>query len=254
MTKEIKDVINKILSYDIENPKLFGSLIADVIFDKQTAALLIDNDSHCFLLHSSELKFSELYQTITKLLSVLSYLEANGLIYRQCDDCRDELTVFYEGSNDLKQLTGGRSYRLGNGYNLQKEKDKYQVTTSDNKTVLPECHNMSALYKEISYYMKSFIYPASGLSAYVDHNYLSDNDYQSKKSLCVSRLSLWTAVVVACLSPIISLLLGNKWGVTEIKEDQYEQFMKRTAITDTIIIDRRDTIVEFVHDTIYTKK
>ena len=254
MTEEIKDVISKILSYDIENPKLFGSLLADVIFKKQEAAIVMDNDEHCFLIQTSVRKYSELYQTITKLLSVLSYLETNGLIYRQSDDCKDKLTVFYEGSNDLKQKTDEYSYGLGNGYKLQIENDKYQISTTDNRIVLSECHNISALYKELSYFLQSFIYPAAGLSEYVAHDYLSDNDYQSKKSLCVSRLSIWIAIGIACLSPIASLILGNRWGVTEIKESQYKQFIQRTAITDTIVVNKRDTIVEYVHDTIYTIK
>lgn len=254
MTEEIKDVIRKILSYDIENPMLLGTLVADVIFKKQDSAIVMDNGGHSFLIHSSKRKFSELYQIITKLLSVLSYLETNGLIYRQCDDGRDELSVFYEGCNDLKRSTDGHTYSLGNGCRLQLEDGKYQIVSSANKLVLSECHNISALYKELCYYLNSFVYPAAGLSDYVAHGYLSKTDYQNKESLCLSRSSIWVAVGIACLSPIICLLLGNHWGVTEIKESQYKQFMQRTAITDTIVIEQYDTIVKFVYDTVYIKK
>lgn len=254
MPEEIKDIISKIISCDIEHPMLLGTLISDVVFKKQEAAIVMDDDRHCFLVHSSRCKFDNLYQVFTKLLSVLSYLETNALIYRQCDDAMDELTVFYDGCNDLKQLADGYTYSLGNGYKLQKEDEIFQITSSDNKQVLSECHNISALYNELCYYLKSFVYPAAGLSDYVAHDYLSENDYHSKNSLRVSRCSVWVAVCIACLSPIVSLLLGNQWGVTEIKESQYNQFIQRTATTDTVILEKHDTIVEYVHDTFYTKR
>ena len=251
MTEEIKRIIEKLLSYDIENPKLFGVLISDVVFKKLDSAMILDNKGHSFLIHSSSHKFGDLYQKITKLLSVLSYLEANGLIYRQCDDNKDELTVFYEGSNDLKRTTDGHAFTLGNGNTLLCQDNKYQVA-SGQKIVLAECHNISALYKELCYYLQSFIYPANGLSDYVAHDYLSENDYESRKSLRISRFSVWVAVGIACISPLFSLWLGNLWGVTEIKDSQFRQFIQRTAIKDTVKNNRRDTIVKF--DTVYIKK
>lgn len=60
------------------------------------------------------------------------------------------------------------------------------------------------------------------------------------------------ALIIACASPIVTLLLSNKWGVTTITEPQFNSIVKgielqrQTKEVDSVIVEQLDSILKVI--------
>lgn len=209
-----------------------------LVFVHQKSAYLICND----------IEKEEQLGVLTELFSYLRYAEDNHLIYitkASRIPLRD--FNFYENHVHFDRQTLPIDYDLGNGLVLRNESDdKYIYIKADStKKVLSNYVDVSFLFEDIKKYLFGQIHPAYGLKKFIEQGYLSDQDFYANESLSRSRTSIWVAIGIATLSPLITVLIGNAFGKTSLKESQYKGLKELTVFHDTVENIMHDTIVEY---------
>lgn len=193
---------------------------------------------------------------LIELFSYLRYAEDNHLIYiTKAKKMPLRGFNFYENHIRFEPCTLPSESDLGNGVILRDERDnKYIYNIADrHKKILSEYVDVTFIYEDIEKYLFGQIHPAYGLRMFIEHGYLSDQDFYSNKSLSRSRTSIWVAICIAALSPLITVLIGNTFGKTTLRESQYKGLKELTICHDTVENIVHDTIVEYKEVVKYRK-
>lgn len=213
---------------------VFGDFISPECFHQGKSALVLSTDS-VYIIGDTQETVKAKFLQITELLSLLRYMEENHIIYLLHQHQIDDLTILYQDCNDLKRQQDGLHYEMGNGHQLYINGDIIEIHDGNNTPILQHQLEVSSLRTEIVNFLFAFVYPTAALEKFIEHDFLTENDYHNRLSVRLSRRSLWIAVFVAAISPLLSLCLGNRWGVTHLDEKQYDRLIKTNQDTETII-------------------
>ena len=224
MEKVNKEIIKALAKKGFDEYKPFGQGVAEHLFRRKECALLCQ-DKHYTLILAPNADAKKSLQTLVELFSLLRYMEQEHIIYVQAGEAQEEDFIFYYGCNDIKKSTAHHGYELGEGYILKSDQGSYLIQLNDN-ALLSQNVNLDFLSSEVERYLCGRILPTAAINDYIAHDYLSDNDYNSKQSLRVSRSSVVVALIIACLSPIVTLWLTNRWGILTIEGTQYNTIIE----------------------------
>lgn len=248
-TMEVQNeiVIKAIAAQTFEDNKPFGQAMSHLLFPKNQKALLY-MDGHFILLLSNDADATNEIKNLIDLFSHIRYMENEHIIYVQNGENQDADYLLYEGCDDMRKLSILQGYDLGCGYELKTEQDVYFVCLNDGSKVLSQNVNIDFLAEEIKKYLEGRIFPTIAVNRLIKQNYLSDNDYNNQQALKISRNSILVALLIACISPLITLLLSNKWGKATINDTQFETILKNigekaiSADTTVMRLQSMDTI------------
>lgn len=249
MEEENKNIIKAIAAQTFDDNKPFGQVMSRLLFPRGKKALLC-KDGHFILLLSSNADATNNIKTLIEILSHLRYMENEHIIYVQNGEKQDADYLFYDGCNDMKKLSTLQGYDLGDESELKTEQGCYYIGLKDGTKVLSQNVNIDFLSDEIKKYLECRIFPTVAVNRLIKQDFLSDNDYNNKQALTISRISIWVALGIACLSPFITLVLSNKWGKATINDTQYESILnslgEKTIPTDTAVIIQQtmDTVLK----------
>lgn len=247
MDKQNEDIIKAMAAQTFDDNKPFGQAMSHLLFPKNKRALLCIN-GHFVLLLSNDADVANDIKTLIELLSHLRYMESEHIIYVQKGECQNADYLLYEGCDDMRRVSTLQGYDLGSGYELKSDQGNYYVSLHDGSKVLSQNVSIEFLADEIKKYFESRIFSTAAVTQLINHNYLSENDYNSQQALKLSRRSIWVAMAIACFSPIVTLWLSNKWGKSTINETQYETILKK--IGETTPVDANFTMIQNFKDTV----
>lgn len=220
----------------------FGEFIAPEYFALGHRALLLSVDN-VYLLGRTAEDVNESFMLLTELLSLLRYMEENHIIYILDNHHFDDYNILYECSCDMKRQQNGHLYDMDNGHFLKVDNDDFEILDNQNKPILQSFSNISILKTEVVHYLFSNIYPTVGLRQFIEHDFLTDTDFFNRESVRLSRCSLWMAVFVAAISPLFSIYLGNRWGVTKLDECQLRLLLNESNSSATTT-----KAIEYTHE------
>ncbi len=220
-----KKIIIKFAQQGFDEVKPFGQSVANILFARGERALLHIDGHYSILLESGTDATKEL-RMLTELLSYLRYMEQAHIVYVQSGENHDNNFVFYSDCDDMKKLSAKHGYDLGAGVVLNETLGNYQISDNDSATVLNQMINIDFISEEVEKYLCGRLLPTAALQLFIEHGFLSENDYNNRQALKISRRSIIVALLIACLSPIVTLWMTNKWGISTIEETQYSTLIE----------------------------
>ena len=250
MDKVIKEIIDSIDKQPLTIEASFGYNVSNVLFRKGEKALLRIDGKYCLLLGES-IDAAESTRMLLELFSYLRDMEKEHIIYVQQSLGDKDSFLFYEECKDLRWSQASQRYNMGDNCYLKELKGQFQIFDNGN-VVLKQAVNLDFLSDEIEQYLCSLIYPTNTLKRFIKQGYLSDNDYYNNEAQSLSRKSIIVALIIACVSPIVTLLLSNQWGVTTIIDSQYSsigeviELQKQTKAKDSVIIGQLDSVLKVI--------
>lgn len=220
MRSEVESVIRQLAGVDISKLLPFGSQFSDTLFTIGKRAIVKDKEKYWLLLPKESNKNEE-FKLLTELFSYLRYMEESHILYVKGSE--HPVDVLIQGLNDKCFNSASQNYDLGNGCLLSYGEDQFSITCRDNtKFNLTESEDISLLAAEIEHYLLGYIYPTASLHDFIQHGYLSPSDFQSKKTIGISRVSIIVAIAIALFSPILTVFIGNRYGKTTIVQHQFD--------------------------------
>lgn len=246
MEKNNKKIITLISNIKIDCVDRLGDLISPLLFKEQKCALFLSvkekNVSILLPPNSSQEELHNKFIMLTDLVTLLKYLEKNRLIYIIPQEETYFSEFYYQNKQDYCKTQSEDIIKINKYEVLKNEmiKSVYRGGTIVLQTVNPIT---TVLYSDLMYYLNSIIYPTAELKKYIQRNFKSEELYISTKSIIISRISIVVAVVIAVLSPIITLYLSNKYGITKLDEIQFKKIINCISLEnqnrvgcDTLII------------------
>ena len=251
MHERNREIFNFIVNNEQQN-QFWGNDVRTLLCPDGQVDLLVTLYNQKAYLLCTEGDSKNQLKIFVELFSYLRYAEENHLIYVKNNVIpTNRMYNFYENHDEFNTSALNTDYDIGNGHLLHVAAGdiySYDVRNPKGK-ILSEYVDVSFLYNEITHYLFGTIHAAYGLKTFIEHDYLSDQDYYSNYSLNISRRSMWIAIAVAVLTPVVTILLGNGIGRVRLVDEQYEGLKTLTTIFDTVEVVRHDTT--YIHDTIY---
>lgn len=226
MEKLNKKIIKAFAQQGFDEVKPFGQSVAHILFARGERALLHINGHYSILLQKDADATKEL-RTLAELLSYLRYMEQEHIVYVQYGETQSNDFVFYSGCYDMKKSSAIQGYELGDGVILKETTGTYQIIANGNTTVLSQEVNIDFITEEVEKYLCGRLLPTAVLQSFINHGFLSENDYNNHQALRISRRSILVALIIASLSPIATLWMTNKWGISTIEETQYSTIIEK---------------------------
>lgn len=228
-----KQIIDSIQQQSITKMNRFGVEIAPILFRKQDFAICLSKQEGLveFLLPKVCDNWTYKFKSVTLLISMLKLLEFKGLIYVVTHEIDDFSFLYYESVTDFKQATDG--IKINDDETLCEGSDGGHVIQCNGTDGLYTKFSTPVIYRDIIYYLNSYILPTAALDEYVSHGYRFDEDYRSFKSDRISKWSIAVAITIAVVSMIVSISTNQKGTVVNIFKLEYPQ-IKTEQKCDTI--------------------
>lgn len=252
----IHRIIKSIEEEELQHPQLFGALLDEIFLGPHHYALYIDDlDNHIVLL--KELRNSNGYwddeynviKFLFNLLNTLKFLEEKRFVYcvpptYECDK------LIYSEADDFYAIKEDYKYRINATKTFERYEGKWAIL-QENEILFRESFRFKdqtfALLKK---YLSNYILPTNRLSEYIQLEYQTKNEYNTKKSIKIAELGVVIAIVIGLLSlsisPIINTCVGNKYGKTKLNQRQFDTIISKQdsikIIRDTLILNRPDTV------------
>lgn len=227
ISKTGKDIIRLIVKQPEGKLDVLGASLTGRIFGLDKIGVFIRKEQGSSLLFPVNPACAENVRRskreLVSLLSLLTYLEDEGLIFVIdgnmsdtfffCD--ADDPVVGNDGSTQYYNYEKGR-IEIENG--LYKAKDKFGTTLmsgTDSSPVLSSCMN---------HFLTGEIYATESLRELVANDFKSQDELQYEKELKYTRRGLYISLValgISMFSNIISIPLSNKFGTSTINSNQF---------------------------------
>ena len=232
MTREVKQIISAIANTKFSNEKVLGDLIAPILFKKGETAFCVLEDKSCYLLtrdNESEAIVKMKLNTLFELLSTLESLIKDKAIFLLPQEL--SLSLYYEGKSYLEIGQDPTSAKINDRVVFDYSNEPF--INCGGKIILTATPIADVLGNEILRYLSSIVLPTASLKEYVKRSCRTEGQH----ALHLSKVNMWVAVVVACLSPWLALFLNNKLGRTTINEEQINQvILKEEEISSNVQI------------------
>lgn len=245
-------IIKGIADQRLDNCISFGQSIAHLLFCKAKRALLYI-DGRFILLIAEEMDATQELQLLIELISYLRDMEEAHIIYVQKNDEDADSFIYYERCNDMKWMFASQSYDLGNGCTIKHSNGLFLLNDVQGKVVLSQNVELDFLTEELRLYFGGRLFPTSALKDFIKHGFLSVNDYNNRQALRMSRWSIAVALLIACISPIVSIFMSNKLGETTLTPKQYDLLIDeirkddRLDEAETTIIKQLNNIATLIY-------
>ncbi len=242
MTTVIQTIIDDLLEIDVQYPEVFGNLISKYLFKDGESALVI-NGQRSYLLVRKTATDSFVHSKILLLLELIAVFES---LQKSHDililnSVRDPICVYYDAKEQLNNIMHDM-YRLSDNQVLILGTHNRISINKDSTPLLSKAIELTSLQTEFAKYMSSVILPTSGLSKFKENGYVDNDVFLNMRSLKVSRLSVIVAIILAVLSPIISIVLSNAMSYSKIEGKQFKQIIE--TIQTSKIIHRDSSSIE----------
>ncbi len=248
-SKTVKNIIDCINKTNITDAQMLGVEISGILFSEKESALVIEDDQAVLICANDE-KSKEKIAILSELFSLMQYMEANHIIYVVKQEMEGQI-IFQHNVNDLKEDGVPGEFNLGNSNKFINHGGRYFIENKNGSVKLNHNTDLSFLYDECIHYFCSIILPTALMGEFISHKYMSPNDYFTKKSITIARNSMIVAVIIACLSPIVSVKISNEYGYSTINKSQFDSLVN--AVSNTTISLRHDTVKQFVPDSFKRK-
>lgn len=229
METKNKKIIKTITNLGITCQDKLGDIIAPIIFESDTCALCLSRNTKSveLLVPTNEKeKHYEMFLLLTELISLLRELEIKHLIYviKQTEDVFSEF--YYQGKKDYKTTQINLEIKINDTCVLRTEENGLHAIYKNGYRILLGIVGPSAIYSDLMYFLNSIVYPTSGLKKYIERDFKSEETYLSIRANKISKISIWIAVFIALISPLVSVWWSNQHGISRIDESQYERLIK----------------------------
>lgn len=234
MTTVIKTIVDDLLKVDIQYPEVFGNLISKYLFKDGESALVI-NGQRTYLLVRKTATDSFVHSKILLLLELIAVFESLQKSHDilVLNPVGDSISVYYDGKEQLTSIAHD-IYKLSDNQVLTLEIHNQISINKNSSPLLSKAIELTSLQTEFTKYMSSVILPTSGLRKFKENGYVDNEIFLNMRSLKVSRFSVIVAIILALLSPIISIVLSNAFSHSTIQESQFQQIVE-TIQTSKII-------------------
>ena len=242
MEKLSKQVIKEILRTDLSQEiSPLGEKLACVLFKRGKLAMSVQVDGRGeeILLPAalSQHLVQKVLLDLTDLIATLSYLEKSRLIILV--KLETPFTgVFYEGSDKFEGGQLPHVFHLSNDLTLTTKTNEATRLMENKELVLEGCSVAEAISKPLAYFLCNMVMPTQALKEYVDRNYKTREEQLTRRGLRYSVISMILAVIVAAVSPIGTVWIVNKHGVSTIRQEQFDSLLHTARpvriVTDTI--------------------
>lgn len=235
MQKTIKNVLESIKDCKLGSGTRLGELLETNLFKKQ--ALLIDESGKVFML-TSDWDKDGLF--LTDLISVLRELEGNNLIYVSGSNNFENICLFYEKQSKCETTQFEGRFDIGDGQTLVKKDDIAWIENNGKKTLTGMLIS-DILAKEVVRYLTSVVYPTEGLKEYIKRGYQTEESRLSKRANTISVVSVVIAIIIAVLSPFLTVWWSNTHGKSTITDNQFNRLIDsissvKVQKTDTVFV------------------
>lgn len=230
MDSRIKDIIKKIVKIDISNPvDILGDVAADILFKKGKSAFFVNNENNkvALLLPPNTKSYirKEEILLLTELLAVLQNLENKGLIY--VDDTYSlPQYLFYQGKDMFEKDQRPGVYKVSDQTILKYHNDSQVALMVNEEKLLCVTAVFEHIGLSLARFLCSVVIPTRSLNDYVRRGFKTKEERNTQLGLRYSIISMTIAVLIAAISPIISVLISNKYGFSTIREDQMDSILK----------------------------
>lgn len=232
MTKQtIKKVINAILKCDLSRQEPLGNVITNVLFKEN--ALYISDSGTCFpMVRGGADVLREFILGLSELVCILDKLKENDAIIAINESSSNIDRLFYSNKENGNFRKTGKpdTYYINSTEILVVESGKCEIRKGDNCLMQGVALN-NGLGRKLCDYLSSYVYPTFELQEFAKYRY----KFSEQIAIRNSSISIFVAIIIACISPLITLWLGNKKGITKLNEDQLKE------ITGSILITKTDT-------------
>lgn len=229
MEAENRNIIKAITELSITSQDKLGDIIAPILFKSDTCALYLSrktNDIELLVPTNEKERSYEMFWLLTELISLLHELEFKHLIYvvRQNEDIFSEF--YYQEKKDYKKTQINSEIKINDICVLRTEDNGLHAVYKNGSRILLGVVGPSAIYNDLMYFLNSIVYPTSGLKKYIKRGFKSEETYLSIRSNRISKISIFTAIFIAIISPVVSVWFNNLYGVSLIDETQYDGIIK----------------------------
>ena len=227
MTTVIQDIIDDLLKIDVQDPEVFGDLISKYLFKEGESALVINRQKPYLLVRNTatDLFVRSKILLLFELMSVIESLQKSHDVLIITGDV-DPICVYYEGKKYINNITHNLYKLSDNNLVLAIESDDNISINKGYSKLLSKVIELTSLQMEFAKYLSSVILPTLGLSKFKENGYLDDDVFLNIRSLRISRISVIIAIILALLSPIISVVLNNTITYSTINETQFNQILE----------------------------
>lgn len=232
MNKLTSKIIDDILKIDItENVFLLGDYVASDLFGRMALAINIDGraDEVLFLRDASKQTIQNQLLQLTEIIGTLEDLEKkNYLLVVEADEEQLTNVLFY------KRKTQFNGKQLPHEYIIS---DQLVLTTNigepikilDNENVILEGKKVSQiLMLSIKRLFCSRVLPTKALLDYKKRGYKTLEEFNTNKGLKFSVISMIIALIIAVLTPVGTLLLGNRYSISTLNSNQFDSILHVT--------------------------
>ncbi|MBO5631535.1 MAG: hypothetical protein J5965_20900 [Aeriscardovia sp.] len=218
MRSEVESVIRQMAETDVKELMPLGIQYGSTLFPERKRAVVKEADCYYLLLPEGSNKNEE-FALLTELFSYLRYMEENHIVYVRHSE--RPVDVLLDGYRDKNLNSAAGEYDLGNGCSLKTEDGTPKILCSDNTTLQSDL-DITSLAADIEHFLLAYVYPTAVLHDFIANDYLSKSDFRAKRSISISRISIIVAVIIAVLSPVVTIILGNKYGISTLNKQQFD--------------------------------
>lgn len=220
--RTIKNIVNAILKCDLSKQEPLGSLITSILFKDD--ALFISDSGECYpIVRGGDCELREFILGLSEIICIIDRLKECDAIYFSSSDSSPSFgRLFYSKKEDgtFKKTGKADTYHVNSNEVLIFKPDKCEMHCNGKlvRQGTPLCNELGAKLAE---YMLSCVYPTFNLQEFVRYGYR----FSEQQSIRIGSISVIVAIIIACLSPMITLLLSNRLGVTKLNKEQFEQII-----------------------------
>lgn len=226
----IKTIVKKVSKCDVSKPiDSFGNIISPILFKTDKAGIFVDRDRHkvCVLLPDS-IKEKDRQQYILKiveLLGVLENLEREYLVYVQSNN-ENGVEVYYEGKTCFGSGQIPNTYKISQDETMSVVDEETVILKKGNKTILSSIPITTQVAFKLERYLCGRLFPTSSLIDFVKRGFKTRENRNTQLGLRYSVVSMVIAVLIATVSPFLSVMISNRIGVATLNQVQMDSLLK----------------------------
>lgn len=221
MNVKLKLVIRCLTRVNYDDNVVFWRLVCPILFPRHKNALFVDfTNNKGFIFAPSRSEASSSFKLMSALISVMSNLERDGLIYVSNYTEQSGVSLAYGESIVLDSQPLPSRYESKNDGVIIDEESATSFSLRDGDSVMCSYELPKQLFLPLSRYLFSIIFPTNELDKYVSLGFMTEDKYHTKKALRISRVAIVIALLIGILTPIVSVIISNYWGVTTLNEEQ----------------------------------
>lgn len=249
-----KEIINSIAATQPERQLRFGDIISPLIFGRNSCALFMIHSSKSYNLFTrpgNNAQAKSIYAKLAQLFALLDYLKENRYITLLPLSPTQECDIFYEDAGQNMNISNTSIFINPTKPNLRIEisnnpatKEVQAFIMEGNDKILQGYTFTPELYTTFLHYLLSVVYPTTRLIDLTKNNFIPDEERHYQESIRLAydqinvankqirqathslRLSI-VAIIIAILSPILTIFISNKWGVSTINKEQFEELIQQ---------------------------